>query len=73
MGDDMQTILFTGARSGIQKEVIERIKYKDYHIYVTVHNEKQLQMVKEYYSNDSNITCLKLDISNKEDLDQLQH
>ncbi len=68
----MKTILFTGARSGIQAAVIDRLKKKDYHIYLTVHNEKQLEMVKKYYAEDKSITCLKLDVTKREDLKQLE-
>lgn len=68
----MKTILFTGARSGIQAAVIEQLKKKNYHIYLTVHNEKQLKLVQKYYADNKNITCLKLDVTNKEDLKQLE-
>lgn len=68
----MQTILFTGARSGIQAKVIENLKKKDYHIYLTVHNPKQLELVQEYYKGDSNITCLKMDVTDREDIKQLE-
>lgn len=71
-GDSMETILFTGARSGIQARVIEIIKKKPYQIYVTVHNEKQLKLVREYYQKDSNVHCLKLDVTNSKDLEQLK-
>ena len=33
----MKKILFTGARSGISNAVIERIKNKNFEIYLTVH------------------------------------
>ena len=49
IGDKMKKILFTGARSGIAFQVIEKLLNKDYYIYVTVHTEKQLEMVKQYY------------------------
>lgn len=68
----METILFTGARSGIQSLVIDKIKHMDYQIYVTVHTQKQLELIQTYYQNDSNITCLKLDITNSKDLEQLK-
>ena len=55
----MKTILYTGASSGIAKEVIKKLK-NDYFIYVTVHNEKQLELVSKKYQNESNIKCLKL-------------
>lgn len=69
----METILFTGARSGIQASVIQKLKKKNYQIYVTVHTKRQLELVQNYYQNDSNITCLKLDVTKKEDLEQLKN
>lgn len=69
----MQTILFTGARSGIQAKVIEQLKTKDYQIYITVHNEKQLELVKEKYEKYSNITCFKMDVTKEIDLKQLEN
>ncbi len=68
----MQTILFTGARGGIQAQVIEQIKKKNYKIYVTVHNEKQLELVQKYYQEYSNIECLKIDVTNPDDLKKLE-
>lgn len=68
----MQTIVFTGARSGIQAKVIDKLKEKDYQIYVTVHNEKQLQLVKEYYKENKNIHCLKLDVTVDKDRKKLE-
>lgn len=59
----MKRILITGARSGIAAALIEQIKKEDYFIYVTVPTEKQLSVVKEFYQNDTNIECLKLDIT----------
>lgn len=66
----MKTILYTGASSGIAKEVIKKLK-NDYFIYVTVHNEKQLELVSKKYQNESNIKCLKLDITNYKDREQI--
>lgn len=63
----MKKIVITGARSGIAGAVIERLKKKDYFIYVGVHNEKQLEQVKKWYQNDSNIECLKLDVTDPKD------
>ncbi len=64
----MKTILFTGARSGIAHATIKRLINKDYLIYVTVHTEKQLELIKQTYSDYNNVKCLKIDITNKEDL-----
>lgn len=67
----MKTILFTGARSGIASQVIDRLVNKDYHIYVTVHTEKQLQIVKRKYAKYSNVECFKLDVTKQEDKEKL--
>lgn len=69
----MKKILFTGARSGIAHATIKRIvNNKDYEIYVTVHTEKQLELVQETYRNYDNVKCLKLDITNEKDLQQIE-
>ena len=65
-GDFMKKILVTGARSGIINKVIDKIKNR-YYIYVTVENEKQLEIIKEKYKDYNNIECLKLDVTNKQD------
>lgn len=67
----MKTILFTGARSGIISKVIEKLVNKKYYIYVTVHTDKQLQIVKRKYAKYSNVECFKLDVTNKEDREKL--
>ena len=41
----MRKILITGARSGIISSVIDKIKNR-YYIYITVKNDKQLEMIK---------------------------
>lgn len=63
----MKRILITGGRSGIIKEVIDKIKNKNYYIYLTVHTETELKIVKKKYQNYSNIECFKLDIKDVED------
>lgn len=68
----MKKILYTGATSGIAKEVVKKIKHK-YYIYVGVHNEKQLELTKEKYKNEKNIEVIKLDITNKSDLEQIKN
>ena len=64
-------ILITGARSGIASKVIEKIKYDDYTIYVTVKDNLQLKRVKEKYKDNKNIICLKLDMSNTNDIESV--
>lgn len=65
-------ILYTGARSGIASKVIENLRKEKIHIYVTVETELQLKEVKKKYKNYKNITCLKLDITNKDDYNQFK-
>lgn len=71
-GDIMEKVLITGARSGIGAAVIDKLKDDDYYIYLTVHTEAQLDIVKEKYKDYSNIECFKLDITNSEDLKKLE-
>ncbi len=67
MGDKMKTILITGARSGLIESVIQKIKNKDYFIYVTVHRKSQLKAMLKKYQKYNNIQCFKLDITDKND------
>ncbi len=67
----MKTILITGARSGIIHQVIEQLLNKNYHIYVSVHTENELVRIQKKYAEELHITCLKLDIQNKDDYKQL--
>lgn len=69
----MKKILFTGARSGLMNGVIEKLKKKKYEIYVTVHTEAQLECVRKKYQNDKNIHCMKIDVTSKEDRQNLEH
>lgn len=71
IGDKMETILITGARSGIMKQLIEKIRY-NYKIYLTVHTENQYKRVKEYYKDYKNIICMKLDITNELDRNKVK-
>lgn len=68
----MKKILYTGAGGGIAKSVIEKLK-KDYFIYVTVHNENQLRLISKKYESESNIKCLKLDITKSKDREQIKN
>lgn len=70
-GENMKTILYTGGTSGIAKEVIKKIKQK-YYIYITVHNEKQLEITKKIYKNEKNIEIIKLDILNDKDIEKIK-
>lgn len=63
----MKKILVTGARGGIANSLIERLKNKEFLIYITVHTKKELIRVKEKYKNYKNIKCFKLDITLEND------
>ena len=61
--NNMKKILFTGARSGIAKHVIDKlIKLNKYYIYLTVHTEEEQKSIKAIYANTKNIEFFKLDI-----------
>ena len=63
----MKKILVTGARGGIANSLIERLKNKEFLIYITVHTKKELIRVEEKYKNYKNIKCFKLDITLEND------
>ena len=67
----MKTILVTGARSGIINKVINKL-IDNYYIYLTVHRESELKVVKEKYKNIKNIKCLKLDVTNPIDINKVK-
>ena len=67
----LEKVLVTGGRSGIIKDVIDKIK-DNYIIYLTVHTEKQLEEVKTIYKENKNIICFKLDITNKKDREKIK-
>ena len=69
----LKTILFTGARGGIIASVIGKIKNKNYKIYITVHTDTQLEIVREKYKTYKNIECLKLDVTSKEDRQNIKN
>lgn len=69
----MKKILFTGARSGIAHATIKKLLDKDYLIYLTVHTEKQLELVNETYKEYNNVICMKLDVTDEKDIKQLDN
>lgn len=71
-GDSMKNVLFTGARSGIAKATIDKLKKQDYNIFATVYNEKQLQSINRIYKDDVNVNGFVLDITRKEDRDKIE-
>ena len=64
----MKKILITGARSGIARALIERLKKKDYIIYASTHTNKEANILKKIYKDYNNIIPLKLDITDIEDV-----
>lgn len=67
----MEKILITGARSGLMNRVIELLP--NYYIYVTVKTERELERVKEKYKHKKNIFCIKLDITNEDDVNKIEN
>lgn len=65
-------ILITGAAGGIARKVIDKIKSREDHIWVTVHTDAQLERAKKKYENNSHIQCMKLDITNSKDREKLK-
>lgn len=65
----MKTILYTGARSGIAKNVIDKfINNKDYLIYLTVENDNQLKQIAKIYKDIDNVKYFKLNLLDEEDI-----
>lgn len=67
----MKNILITGARSGIAHHVIQELLKMDYHIYASVHTQKELEHLQRKYQEELHITCLKLDLNDRNDWKQL--
>lgn len=60
----MKKILYTGARSGIAKHVIDKfLNNNDYLIYLTVETDAQLKEVVRIYQKYKNIKCFKLNLT----------
>lgn len=68
----MEKILITGARSGIISKVIDNI-IDDYELYLTVHTDSQVRVMKDKYKNYKNVTCMKLDITNEYDYRKIEN
>lgn len=66
-------ILFTGARSGIAKQTIDKLLNKNYTIYLTVRTEEQLLSIEKEYKNFKNVKCFKLEITNSDDRKKLEN
>lgn len=69
----MKRILYTGARSGIAINTINKIINEDYYLYLTVHTDKQLEYLQNKYKNNKNIECFKLDITDKKDREKIKN
>lgn len=68
----MKKVLITGARSGIISKVIDNI-INDYELYLTVHTDSQVRVMKDKYKNYKNVTCIKLDITNEDDYRKIEN
>lgn len=65
----MKTILITGARSGLAKNVIDKfINNDEYLIYLTVENDEQLRQIAKIYKNIDNVKYFKLNLLDEEDI-----
>lgn len=65
---DIMRILITGAASGIGYLLAEKLSSRGHTVYITVHTNEQLKMVKEKLKDENKkILCFKLDIRNKKD------
>lgn len=69
---DKMNILITGASSGIARKVVEKLLNKGHNIYITVHTNKQLELVNKRYQNIPEVNCFKLDVTNKKDQQKLE-
>ena len=69
----MKRILYTGARSGIAINTINKIINEDYYLYLTVHTDKQLEYLQNKYRDNKNIECFKLDITDKKDREKIKN
>ena len=53
----MKRILYTGARSGIAINTINKIINEDYFLYLTVHTDKQLEYLEKHGIYPESVTC----------------
>lgn len=69
----MKTILYTGARSGIAKSVIDKlIGNVNYKIYLTVETDAQLKEIAKIYKDIDNVKYFKLDVTSEKDIKTLE-
>jgi len=60
-------VLITGATSGIGNEIASQLLKKGYFVYLCVHSDNQVKMVKDKYKDNNHLCCFKLDITSEED------
>ena len=65
-------ILITGSASGIGFDVGMKLIEKGYHVFFTVENDKQLQLLKEKLDGVDNAGSFRLDLTKKEDRKKLE-
>ena len=69
----MKTILYTGARSGLAKSVIDKfINNEEYLIYLTVENDEQLRQIAKIYKDINNVKYFKLNILEDNDINLVE-
>lgn len=66
-------VLITGAASGIGYKTGLDLANLGYHVYLTTEDENQLEVLKEKIKGKLNIECFKLDVTNKEDREQVNN
>ena len=69
----MKKILMISCNGGIGRAVLEKILNDDYYIYLTVHTENELKVIKKRYEKYTNIDFFKVDITLDSDLDKLEN
>lgn len=66
-------ILITGARSGIGYATALELLKKGHYVYLSVHTESQLREVEKLEElQGRNVQCLKLDITDDNDIDRVK-
>lgn len=65
-------ILITGAASGIGYDVGIKLANLGYHVFLTTEDDKQLELLRERVKSIDNIGTFRLNLTNKDDIKQLE-
>ena len=65
-------ILITGAASGIGYDVGIKLANLGYHVFLTTEDDKQLELLREKVKSIDNIGTFRLNLTNKDDIRQLE-